>query len=86
MPAQPVIYVDLTQAPVNPLAKLAGRAQRWRWRAINAGNGRILAISSESYYNASDCRAAIAQLFGAESNVYLRSSAGTVALRIAAGS
>lgn len=84
MPSQPVIYVDLTQIPVNPLAKLAGRAQRWRWRATNAGNGRVLAVSSENYTNRNDCLAAIDQLFGAFSDVYLRSAQeGNQLLRLA---
>lgn len=71
----PLIYVDLIQAPQNPLAKLAGRQQRWRWRALNGGNGRVLAISSESYTNLGDCLAAIRQLFGSSSDVYLLNTA-----------
>lgn len=30
----------------------------WRWRLV-AGNGKIIADSAESYWNSSDCRAAI---------------------------
>jgi hypothetical protein len=78
------VYVDLFQASVNPLARIAGRAQRWRWRALNGGNGRVLAVSSESYTNRGDCLAAIDQLFGALSEVYLRSSnEGNQCLRLA---
>jgi hypothetical protein len=69
-----LVYVDLFQAPVNPLARLAGRPQRWRWTASNGGNGRALAVSSENYTNRADAVAAIRQLFGTQSNVYLRAS------------
>lgn len=81
---QPTVYVDLVQAPQNPLAKLSGRPQRWRWTALNGGNGRILAVSSEAYTNRNDCLAAIDQLFGTFSDVYLRSSQeGNQLLRLA---
>lgn len=84
MSDNPLIYVDLTQAPKNPLARLAGRPQRWRWTARNGLNGRVLAVSSENYTNSADCRAAITQLFGTGSNVYLRSSGtGNTCLRLA---
>lgn len=33
--------------------------QQWRWRFV-ASNGRIIAVSSESYYNKSDCLNGIA--------------------------
>jgi uncharacterized protein YegP (UPF0339 family) len=31
---------------------------QWRWRYV-AANGRIIAVSSESYWNLSDCRSAV---------------------------
>lgn len=33
-------------------------AGQWRWRFV-AGNNRIIAVSSESYWNKSDCLAAV---------------------------
>lgn len=33
-------------------------ADEWRWR-LNASNGRIIAVSSESYHNKQDCLHAI---------------------------
>lgn len=65
-----LILVDLYQTPV--LKRLLGRPQRWRWRALNGNNFRVLAISSEAYTNESDCRDAIYALFGNRSDVYLR--------------
>jgi uncharacterized protein YegP (UPF0339 family) len=35
-----------------------GRDSQWRWRLV-AGNGRIIADSSEGYWNKTDCLAAI---------------------------
>lgn len=32
--------------------------RQWRWRYV-AANNRIIAVSSEAYYNKADCRAAI---------------------------
>ncbi|AXN43431.1 hypothetical protein MM1218R_01483 [Mycobacterium marinum] len=69
----PTVFVDLYQVPVkNVLGRLTRRPQRWRWRAINGGNHRVLAVSSEAYTNEADCRAAIRQLFGTGTEVYLR--------------
>lgn len=85
MPTTPTIYIDLFQAPKNLLAAVTARPQRWRFRAINGNNSRVLAISSEAYTNRADALAAINQLFGAGSNVYLRSgSGGNQLLRLAA--
>jgi uncharacterized protein YegP (UPF0339 family) len=73
----PVIWVDVYQ----------GRKrlrQAWRWRAINSGNGRVMANSGEAYTNLSDCEAAVRQLFGDGTTVYLRESEhGDVPLRMA---
>lgn len=74
---EPVVYVYLYQreAPAKTLAhSLFGgrRHQVWRWRAINAGNGRILAQSSEAYTNEGDAIDAIDELFGSRSDVWLR--------------
>lgn len=33
-------------------------ANQWRWRLV-AQNGKIIAVSSESYWNKADCRNAI---------------------------
>ncbi|WP_373234009.1 hypothetical protein [Mycobacterium marinum] len=69
----PVVYVDLYQVPEkNVLGRPTRRPQRWRWRAINGGNHKVLAVSSEAYTNEADCRAAIDQLFGTGTEVYLR--------------
>lgn len=72
----PLIYVDLYQGPaVNSIKALfRARPQRWRWRAINGDNGRVLGISSEAYTNRGDALAAVKQLFGSNSDVYLRGS------------
>lgn len=72
MTDQPLVYVDLFQAAANPLARLAGRPQRWRWRAINGNNQRVLAVSSEAYTNEVDALNAIDELFGSRSDVWLR--------------
>ncbi|OCB15114.1 DUF1508 domain-containing protein [Mycobacterium intracellulare] len=76
-PSSPLIYVDLYQqdASATALARAVlkrTRPQRWRWRAINGDNGRVLAISSEAYTNEADAEHAIDTLFGAFSDVYLR--------------
>ena len=39
---------------------------QWRWR-LRAGNNRIIADSSESYWNESDCLAAIDLVKGSTS-------------------
>lgn len=74
MTDHPLVYVDLFQAPKNLLATVTARPQRWRWRAINGDNGRVLGISSEAYTNRGDALAAVKQLFGSYSDVYLRGS------------
>ena len=71
----PLVFVDLYQTERKPRA--AGdtrevRPQLWRWRAINGSNFEVMAIASEAYTNKQDCLDAIAQLFGASTNVYLR--------------
>lgn len=81
-----LIYVDLYQSDpgLKPFAT-GSRPQRWRWRALNGDNSRILAISSESYTNRQDAVDAIAELFGDTSNVYRREvEVGNVELRLAA--
>ena len=76
-----VIYVDLIRSTRRWPRR---RPQRWSWTAVSGGNGRTLARSSESYTNRADCIAAIYQLFGAGSDVYLRQEQiGDVALRTA---
>lgn len=77
-----LIFVDLYQSRPR---KLLGRAQTWRWRALNGENFRVLAASSEAYTNEADAIAAIASLFGNASNVYLRQhEQGNQLLRLAA--
>lgn len=67
----PTVFIDIYQTPL--LKRLLNaRVQRWRWRAVNAGNHRVLAVSSESYTNSGDCMDAVDQLFGARSDVWLR--------------
>jgi hypothetical protein len=77
-----LIYVDLKQTSTRwPLR----RPQRWYWVALNGNNMRRMARSSEMYTNQQDCIAAIQQLFGQESNVYLRRhEMGNAMLRMAA--
>lgn len=76
-----VIHVDLTRSARRWPRR---RPQRWSWTAVSAGNGRTLARSSEYYTNRADCIAAIYQLFGAVSDVYLRQEQiGDVTLRTA---
>lgn len=67
------IYVDLYEVPAERGdGRPTRRPQKWRWRALNSGNHRILAVSSESYTNETDAKDAIWDLFGGESNVTLR--------------
>jgi uncharacterized protein YegP (UPF0339 family) len=81
-PTTPLVFVDLYQSRPR---KLFGRAQTWRWKALNGNNFRVLAASSEAYTNRSDAVDAIEQLFGATSNVYLRQTEhGNQLLRLAA--
>lgn len=83
----PLVFVDLYQTEdATGLAKLLQRTrpQRWRWRALNGSNFRVLAVSSESYTNRSDAISAIYQLFGFGTNAYLRQhEVGDVPLRMA---
>lgn len=65
----PLVFVYLYQSRSR---KLLGRPQTWRWRALSGNNFRTMAASSESYTNRQDCLDAITQLFGADTNVYLR--------------
>jgi uncharacterized protein YegP (UPF0339 family) len=75
--SNPVVYVDVYK----------GRKrlrQAWRWRASNAGNGRLMAHSGEAYVNKSDCLTAITQLFGGSTTVYMREAEhGDVVMRFA---
>jgi uncharacterized protein YegP (UPF0339 family) len=76
-----LVWVDLYQ-DTSILARITSRPQKWRWRARNGLNNRILA-SGESYTNRADALNAIHELFGPETDVYLRSSReGNVALRL----
>jgi hypothetical protein len=71
----PLIFIDIYEdkPPLTVLSVLrGGRPQRWRWRALNGNNFRVLAVSSEAYTNYSDAVAAITELFGDGSEVYLR--------------
>lgn len=80
-----LVYVDLQEVKVvNWLSRPFRRPQKWRWTAINGGNQRVLAVSSENYTNRQDCIDAIVQLFGDQSNVYLRQpEIGNIELRLA---
>lgn len=80
-PKYPLIYIDLYQSKPR---KVFRRPQTWRWRALNAGNSRVLAVSSENYTNRDDAVSAVRQLFGSGSDVYLRQTeTGNVMLRLA---
>lgn len=79
-----LVWIDLYQdTAAGILARLTGRrAQTWRWRARNGLNNRILA-SGESYTNKLDALNAIHELFGPETDVYLRqASEPNIALRL----
>lgn len=79
-----LVYIDLYQKAQNPIARVAGRPQTWRWRAINGGNNRVLGNSADAYTNRADALAAIDQLFGTFTDVYLRSgNEGNQMLRLA---
>lgn len=71
-----LVYVDMYETPAPAtwadILHTRPRPQRWRWRALNGRNFRVLAVSSEAYTNEGDCRAAITQLFGTGSEVFLR--------------
>lgn len=78
----PLIYVDIKRAALPSIRR--GRPQRWYWVAKSADNQEKLARSSERYTNHEDCLAAIAQLFGSGTNVYLREQEqGNQVLRMA---
>jgi uncharacterized protein YegP (UPF0339 family) len=68
----PVIFVDVYQSRQRYAAKLAGRPQTWRWRALSEGNRKKLASSGEAYINLADCLHAIELLFGTTATVFLR--------------
>jgi uncharacterized protein YegP (UPF0339 family) len=70
MPEPALIIVELVKTAT--LNRLLGRPQRYRWVARNGYNHETLAVSSEAYTNRSDCLHAIRQLFGTNSNTYLR--------------
>lgn len=64
-----IVTVTMHRSP-RPVWSLR-RHQPWRWTAT-AANGRVLAVSSESYTNRADCRVAISLLFGYSTAVILR--------------
>lgn len=64
----PTVHVEMYKcAP----GRRGSRGQRYRWRAKNAGNGKVLAMASEAYHNSDDCLNAILQLFVGESRIVL---------------
>jgi hypothetical protein len=68
----PIIFIDVYRGKQRVAAKLAGRPQVWRWRAISEGNGRKMATSGEAFINLSDCLHSIELLFGTTATVFLR--------------
>jgi hypothetical protein len=73
----PVVYVDVYRS------RRPWHGRVWRWRAKNADNREIMA-SGQAYREQGDAIAAVVQLFGDGSNVYLRrAEQGNVALRMA---
>lgn len=77
----PLVWIDLYQTKPNRVFR---RPQTWRWRALNAGNGRVLGNSADAYTNKADAVSAIQQLFGTSSNIYLRQTEqGNQVLRMA---
>lgn len=79
-PKYPLVYIVLYQSKPR---KVFRRAQTWRWRALNARNSRVLGNSADAYTNKGDALAAVEQLFGAGTDVFLRQpEAGDVVLRL----
>lgn len=73
MTPKAVIYIDIHQRALKPtLFRRGGRQQRHYWIALNGGNMRVMARSSESYTNRQDCVDAARLIFGSEVKVYLR--------------
>lgn len=64
------VTVTLVYTPARGFWRKDTRWQPWRWRA-QAANGRVLAVSSESYTNRADCLAAVALVFGDQTDVEL---------------
>jgi hypothetical protein len=54
-----------------------GRPQRWTWRAVNSGNHRVLAKSSETYTNRADAESVATALFSEGERVTLVRPDGT---------
>jgi uncharacterized protein YegP (UPF0339 family) len=78
----PVVYVDVYETRP-PRYRGKARRQPWRWNARNANNNEIMA-SGEAYTNEADALAAVEQLFGSGTNVYLRQhERGNQVLRMA---
>lgn len=80
------VYVDLHHRPRPVGFHPALRWQPWSWVALDGGNHKRLAVSSEKYTNRQDCLDAIRELFGTDTTVHLREpGAETVLLRAAVG-
>jgi len=75
----PTVFVDIYES------KKIWHGRKWRWRAFNEGNREPMA-SGQAYMAEADAIAAVVQLFGDGSNVYLRrNEQGNVTLRMATG-
>lgn len=76
-----LIFIDAYQ--IHPLLRV-GRQKTWRWRALNGGNMQPMAHSGKTYFNYGDAVDAAYELFGRNSNVYLRQAEhGDVEMRLA---
>ena len=62
------VIVTLAHTPRPESSKPEARWQPWNWRAT-AGNGEVLAVSSERYTNRGDAIKAITLLFGPATTV-----------------
>lgn len=70
------VTVTLVHTPARTFWRRDTRWQPWRWRA-QAANGRVLAVSSESYTNRADAVDAIWTLFGPAAMVKLHNDDGS---------
>lgn len=76
----PVVFIDVYKTSP-PRFRGKTRRQPWRWRALSAGNFKVLA-SGEAYTNEADAVAAVRLLFGDRSTAFLRQAeTGNLLLR-----
>lgn len=74
MPATSAFRIDVR---ANKSRWPSRRPQRWGWRAVNTGNNKVMARSSESYTNERDCVDAAVALFSDGARVWLQRADGS---------